>query len=215
MEYTPQDTDYWVSRPGYDGHQDWRYEGVKDWIEGYKKSIGHAHREGILDAIDRLQPLGSLLEIGCSVGPNLHQIHQRFPRMRLVGIDPNEPAVEAAHEFVPGASVIVGDARKLASTFEMKSFDVVLADASLMYITPEEIEDVMDQIALVAKKAVIIVERDSKSKKGSVVGGVWGRDYETLLKERGFKVNKIKMEVSDWPLSENWQKHGYYYIAVR
>ena len=214
MTHTLQDTEFWKERSAYDRHQDWRYS-TKSWIDGYKESAGHPHREGILDALDRLQPLHSLLEIGCSVGPNLSQIHKRFPKMRLVGIDPNEPSVEEAHHFVPDASVIIGDARNLGSLFEMKSFDVVLADASLMYITPKEIRGVMDNVALVAKKVVIIVDRYSKSKLGKDTGHVWGRDYETLLKERGFKVHKMKITQEDWPLSPNWQKYGYYFIGVK
>lgn len=208
---TPQNTSFWETRPQTDEHKDWLYDG--EWIEGYQKSVAHPHRQKTLEILKTLTPFETLLEIGCSAGPNLKLIHEEFPRVNLVGIDPNEASVEAAHAFVPSAGVIIDDVRRMQ--FGMKSFDVVLADASLMYVEPDEIRAVMDSIALIAKKAVVIVERCTDSKYGSVAGGVWGRDYEMLLKERGFKVNKEKMTEELWPGSPNWAKYGYFLVGTK
>lgn len=206
---TPQNTTFWETRPKDDAHKDWLYDG--SWIEGYERSIDHPHRKKIIEILRGLPPFRSLLEIGSSVGPNLKLINRKFPRVYTVGIDPNEDSVEAAHKFAPDARVIIGDARQMP--FSMKSFDIILADASLMYVEPEEIKRVMDDIALIAKKAVVLVERCTDSKTGSVAGGVWGRDYEHLLKERGFKVTKEKITEEDWPGSPNWAKYGYYLVG--
>lgn len=211
---TPQDTNFWETRPRDHDHMDWLNDG-KDWIEGYEKSVDHPHRKEVLSILRSLPKFGSLLEVGCSVGPNLKLIQNAFPGVKLAGIDPNEASVEAAHTFVPGGGVILGDARKLGTLFEMKSFDVVLADASLMYITPDEIRGVMDQIALIAKKAVVIVERCTDSKLGSLAGGVWGRDYELLLRERGFKVESVKITEEMWPGSPNWAKFGKIIVGTK
>lgn len=212
MSYIPQDTSFWETRTRNHKHMDWLYAS-KDWIDGYEKSIDHPHRQVVLAFLRTLSPFGSLLEIGCSVGPNLKLIQKAFPEVKLAGIDPNEASVEAAHAFVPGSGVILGDARHLP--FEMKSFDVVLCDASLMYIAPQEIQHVMDDIALIAKKAIVIVDRCTQSKLGSLAGGVWGRDYETLLKERGFTVEKRPITKEEWPGSSNWHKFGQYIIGER
>lgn len=210
---TPQNTTFWETRTKDDEHKDWHYEG--DWIGGYEQSVDHPHRAKIIELLHSLAPFDSLLEIGCSVGPNLKLIREAFPHVQTAGIDPNEDSVEAAHDFVPGAGVIVGDMRNLSSLFPMKSVDVVLADASLMYMEPEEIGWVMDALTLTVKKAVVIVERCTDSKKGTVAGGVWGRDYETLLSERGFKVTKEKITEELWPGSPNWAKYGWFLVGTK
>lgn len=205
---TPQNTDFWVTRPADHDHMDWHNDG-KDWIEGYEKSENHPHRFDIVQALYTFS-FGSLLEIGCSVGPNLKRIYSEFPLAELSGIDPNKDSVERAKEYLPkGVTVTEGDVR----TMRLKDVDIILADASLMYITPEEIREVMDRIALCAGKGVVIVERYAPSKTGEVVGGVWGRDYEALLKERGFKVDKVKITEDMWPGSPNWAKFGYIFIG--
>lgn len=211
---TPQNTSFWQTRSKTDKHKDWLYEDG-GWIEGYEQSVAHPHRVKTIEMLKSLKPFTSLLEIGCSAGPNLKLIHEHFPGVETVGIDPNEDSVEAAHKFVPNGGVIVGDVRKLLTLFPSKSFDVVLADASLMYVEPGEIVSVMNDIALVAKKAVLIVERCTDAKQGSVAGGVWGRNYEMLLKERGFKVTKEKITEDLWPGSPNWAKYGWYLLGVK
>ncbi len=211
---TPQNTTFWQMRPKTDSHKDWLYPDG-GWIEGYEKSAEHPHRARTIELLKELAPFDSLLEIGCNVGPNLKLIREKFPKVMTSGIDPNEASVEASHAFVPGAGVIVGDVRNLLNLFPMKSFDVILADASLMYVEPEEISAVMDAIALVSKKAVVIIERCTDSKKGSVAGGVWGRDYETLLKERGFKVTTERITEEQWPGSPNWARYGQYLVGQK
>lgn len=208
---TPQNTSFWEKRTVADSHKDWTYDG--DWISGYEQSIRHPHRFDIIQILHSLRPFNSLLEVGCSVGPNLKLIHDEFPEVYLAGIDPNKDSVERAQTFLKSHNihVAVGDVRTLG----FDDADIILADASLMYITPEEIQGVMDRLALVAKKAVVIVERFSESKLGEPTGGVWGRDYELLLKERGFKVEKTKMAPEAWPGSPNWQKYGHYFVGKK
>ena len=190
---------------------DWNYTS-EDWIRGYEESVDHPHRKMILTALKALSPVKSVLELGCSVGPNLKAIHREFPDVTLSGLEPNKDAVEQAKNYVPEAVVQEGDMRDL---LPLNMFDVVLADASLMYITPEEIHDVMNRIAVTARRAVVIVERYSPSKLGEVCGGVWGRDYETLLKERGYSVTKTPITEELWPGSPNWAKYGFIFVAVR
>ncbi len=44
---------------------------------------------------------GSLLDVGCNAGEFLDLCHQFYPEMRLVGVDVNDGAVEAARERLP------------------------------------------------------------------------------------------------------------------
>lgn len=205
---TPQDTSFWEKRPSTDEHKDWLYAG--DWITGYELSVSHPHREVIINIL-RQVPFTSLLEVGCSVGPNLSVIHKAFPEAVLSGIDPNAESVERAQGFVPYADVRMGDVRELS----VEPVDVILADASLMYVTPDEITAVMDRLAWTARKAILVVDRHNGSKLGEVTGGVWGRDYETLLKERGFVVDTVRVTEATWPHSPNWAKYGRYWFGVK
>lgn len=204
---TPQDTSFWETRPADHDHMDWPYTD-RDWIEGYKESVKHPHRQEVLGILRELAPFDTLLEVGCSAGPNLALIQEAFPSAILTGIDPNPDSVERA--MVP--NVVLGDVRNLPI---MVRYDVILADASLMYVTPEEIREVMNKLALVARDAVVIVDRYNPSKLGEVTGGVWGRDYETLLKERGFRVESRPMTEESWPTSKNWQLYGRYFIGQK
>lgn len=206
---TPQDTTFWEKRPPNDEHKDWLYAG--DWITGYELSTSHPHREVTVTLLKQVAPFASLLEVGCSVGPNLSVIHKAFPEAVLSGIDPNVESVERAQSFVPYAEVKVGDVRELSE----KSVDVILADASLMYVTPKEITDVMNRLAWTAKKAILIIDRHNKSKLGAVTGNVWGRDYEILLKERGFRVETVKITEAIWPNSPNWARFGRYWLGIK
>ena len=72
----------------------------------------------------------------------------------------------------------------------------------------------MDEIARVTARGVILVEWDDESKLGRIKNWHWARDYKTLLEERGFEVEKIKVTKEFWP-SENWSANGYIYIAKR
>ena len=204
----PQNTDFWVKRPAEDSHKDWLYAG--DWITGYELSVSHPHRKVIIELLRSLPPFASLLEVGCSVGPNLSLIHKAFPEAVLSGIDPSEESVRRAQGFVPYANVKVGDVRELS----VEPVDVILADASLMYVTPEEISQVMDRLSWTAKY-VLIVDRHNSDKLGKPTGGVWGRNYTRLLKERGFSVMTKKVAAEEWPHSPNWAKFGHYWVGMK
>lgn len=179
----------------------------------YIISISHPHRDLILKALSGFE-WSSLLEVGCASGPNLKLIAQQFPDKVLFGIDINKEAVQAARDFLRGgAGVDMGDIHNL--DFPPKYVDVILADAALMYVHPKDITSVMDDLAQVARKAIIVVDRYAKSKLGVETGHVWGRDYEVLLAERGFLVSPKKLNKVDWPTSPNWAKFGWLFTAVR
>lgn len=207
-----QGIEYWKSRPRSDEQKDWTY-GEEDWLDGYWKSREHPHRELILHAINNVMPIGSLLEVGCNVGPNLAEIHDIYPSIQLTGIDVNTEAIAEAQRLVPFAKTLVADLKQLP--FENKSFDAVLSDAVLLYIEPKKIVPVLDELDRVTRKAMILVERYHRSKRGREVGHVWGRNYPSLLSEIGYSVSEIKLNSTYWPTSLNWQKYGKMYIAVK
>ena len=201
-----QDAEYWRNRPLSDAKKDWEYE-EDNWISGYWASRNHEHRKLIVDELKKLS-FDSLLEVGCNCGPNLEVVRRNFPHAELAGVDVNERSVLEAQTWFPG--VRWGYAQEL--NFPDKSHDVVLSDAVLMYVPPEEIGKVMDEIVRVAKKAVILIEWFDISKKGVVRNFHWCRDYSSLLEERGMKVERYKLPKELWA-TPNWTKNGYVFLG--
>lgn len=206
-----QDVNYWVSRPLNDKAKDWLY-GEKNWLEGYEKSVEHPHRQLILDVLKRFEPIGSVLEMGCATAPNLVRIFEQYPENQMVGYDANEQAIARAKELLPKAVLTVG--QHTAIPFDEK-FDVVIADATLLYVGPDEIDQVMAEINRVAGRLVILVERDADSLKGEIKSHVMGRDYAQWLELMGFQVEKVKLTEEQWPGSKGWAQHGYLYVGSR
>lgn len=204
--------DYWTKRPLDDEEKDWKGE-QKNWVDGYVKSVDHPHRTLIINALKNLTPFESVVEAGANCGPNLFLIRREFPDTKVAGIDLSAEAVEVGKKFVPEADLRVGSMIKLP--WEDKSFDIALADASLMYISPDDIDTVMTELVRVSKKAILIVERFDESEKGVVKNYLWTRNYPAILTKLGYKVEQVKIDENTWPGSVNWQKYGYLFIGTK
>lgn len=203
-----QNFKYWLDRKPDDPQKDWNYEG--SWLEGYEKSVDHPHRKLV---VKNLKGMTSVLEVGCSVGPNLTALSRKYPFMELVGIDANKDAVQRAQELLPKAHIQQGNI--LTLPYRTDAFDAVLADAVLMYIPPHEIIDVLHEIDRVARKRIIIVDRLSHSRTGVDSGYIFYRNYPQLLHELGLKVRSIKITKDTWPGSIAWQHAGYLFVGDR
>lgn len=206
--YTPQGFEFWSTRSPYDTHRDWRYN-TESWLVDYIHSTSHPHRDAILKELAKLEPYESILEIGCNTGPNLVRISTK----KLAGIDANKESIQYAKSILPDADLRVGNFKKLP--WPDKSFDVVLADAALMYINPDEILPMMEEIDRVMKKGIVIVDRFHESIKGEVTGYVWGRNYPKLLEHLGYQVSHYPITKELWPESENWSRFGIVASAHR
>ena len=203
--------EYWQNRPLEDQRKDWKDDA--DWISGYWNSRNHPHRRLIIEALEKLKPFDSVFEVGCNVGPNLDVIQNHFMGVRTGGIDLNESAVLEAQNRLPYSNISVGSTGMIP-TFT-GSYDIVLADAVLMYVNPEDIQPSISEMARVAKKAIVSVDWHDEESTGGVINEFhWTRNYEKLLNEQGLIVEKIKLTKEDWP-SNNWEKLGYIYVATR
>ena len=203
-----QDAKYWANRPLNDKDRDWKTTG-ENWIEDYILSTDHPHRQLIVDALKELPIPVGILEMGCNAGPNLMNLRAEFPETQLAGFDVSEQAIEKAKEFLPNVILKVGDLRNIP--FEDKSFDVGIADASLMYISPKEINQALDEIDRVIRKTLVIVERVSEKEENN--GYIWSRNYPKLLEKRGYQVKTIKLDENTWPHSRGWQEKGFVIVA--
>ncbi len=97
--------------------------------------------------------------------------------------------------------------------FSTSSFDVVFSDATLLYVGPDKINQVIREMLRVAKSRVVILEMhidQGKKKKDLYTEDGWVRDYGELLREivggNCVKVEKIPSglrESGRWPIFGN------------
>lgn len=203
-----QTYEYWLNRKPDDPQKDWKIDG--SWLEGYEKSTEHPHRKLVVKAMRGME---SILELGCSCGPNLSRLSKKYPSAYLAGIDANQDAVDRAAKFVPRARVSQGNIATLP--FKNGAFDAVLADAVLMYIPPADILDVLSEMDRVASKRIVIIDRFANARLGVSTGYIWHRNYPQLLQELGYRVRQTKLTKNDWPHSNGWATSGFVYVADR
>jgi len=79
----------------------------------------------IADRLEKMEPSpDSLLDVGCAAGEFSEYMLERFPGIRILGIDFDKDLVAAACEHVPQAEFQVGDANDLNGIAD-KSFSAV------------------------------------------------------------------------------------------
>jgi ubiquinone/menaquinone biosynthesis C-methylase UbiE len=204
---------YWAKRHFRQG-DDWGNK-ENDWVRGYWDSRDHSHRSFLMKRIFKLSP-SSILEIGCNCGPNLYIFAKKFPDAEIRGIDVNPMAVQKGNEWfteegISNVKLLVGKADDLRQ-FKDKSFDVVFTDAVLIYIGPDKIKKVIEEMLRVTRKALIFLEWhcfDSRCNPLGVYVGHWMRDYIALLREfvPESKIKVTKLPKALWP-DQNWQRWG-------
>lgn len=201
-----QNSEYWINRPKDDTYRDWKTDSPS-WIEEYWRTKNHPHRKQIINILRKLQPWTSLLEIGCNCGVNLANIKKKFGEVDLAGIDTNKDAIEFAKKKLPDINFTCGDIENL----EIGDYEIVLVDATFMYVSPTDILSVMEKVRK-AKKAIILCEWYDKDRLGILKGGHYARNYSLLLKEFGWKVREKKII---WPSSQKWMDFGRIFIATK
>lgn len=196
---------YWQER-AKDSHSDWGDS--KTFLESYRLSVKHVHRQLILDYL-RDKEFTFLLEVGCCNGPNLKLIRKHFPKVNLAGQDINKEAVKNARKWVGKAHFQVC---KLPDIYASdKSYDYVLADACLMYV--EDINKALSEMKRVARKGIIIF--DWMTPEDGKINYSYTRDWLERLMNANFKnINIKKLTEQEWPNSENWKKYGVFISAA-
>jgi ubiquinone/menaquinone biosynthesis C-methylase UbiE len=195
---------------------------AREYDRFYWESVNHPHRDLLMTKISAYSP-GSLLEIGCSSGPNLLRVARAYPGAKLRGIDINSKSIEIgkkmfAESGIANVDLGVGKADDLASIAD-KSFDIVLTDAVLIYIGKDKIDTVAREMQRIARKAIVMVEYHETGASGEgrfiMKKGYWARDYSALFKPmKGVSdvvLTKITRDIWD---DDYWSSYGHV-IEVR
>ncbi len=170
---------------------------LHEWIWKVRKfeneddcSYNHPHRRFVADQLKSLQPVVSLLEVGCNAGQNLALLADLFPGAELHGVDVNAGAIETAKRVLskkPSLSfdVRAGKADNL-SHLPDQSVDVGFTDATLMYVGPDKIKRTLNELARVSRKGLILNEwhlfdHDAQSDASFWYDAHWVHNYRALL----------------------------------
>lgn len=185
-----------------------------DWEKDYLSTWNHPHRMEIIDELKTLR-FGSILELGCASGPNLVLIQKMFPKVQVGGVDINEQAINTAKKYLASTSVLeVGPIDNLF--FSTKSGDIILTDASLIYIGHDKIDRVMQEIKRVGRNRLIMVEFHSvnplKRWALKLASGYNAYDYKKLLQKHDFYDIEITKLPDYWD-GEPWKTFGHLITA--
>lgn len=185
-----------------------------DWKTAYLDTWNHPHRELIVSALKQMQWF-SLWEVGCGPGANLVKIVKELPGRQVGGSDISEDAIELAQKTFVGGKFHVESVEDLL--LSDNAVDVVLSDATLIYIGPRKIHKVMNELTRVARNYVVLCEFHSTNWFKKLMfrwkSGYNAYDYKKLLEKYGyFDILIVKIPKEFWP-GTPWQEWGHIIIG--
>lgn len=141
----------------------WIWKRTLSTREELERWIAHPRRAWLLRALQPVGPLSSILEVGCNSGANLAVLAGAYPDARLHGIDISTQAVQVGRAWMRErglAGRVTYDVKSAAdlSSFPPAAYDLVFADAVLMYIGEDQIEDVLRQMWRVSRDRLVLNE---------------------------------------------------------
>ena len=91
-------------------------------------------RHIVLKALSKIKPNGQMVDVGCGPGYLAAQISQKFPDVKIAGLDINELTLKNAKrtwspDVYPGLEFLTGDAQQLP--FPDNSLDFIVSSLSL------------------------------------------------------------------------------------
>jgi ubiquinone/menaquinone biosynthesis C-methylase UbiE len=185
----------------------------KDWAKSYisENSINHPHRKLLIDEISKFYPFESVLELGSASGANLFLLAEKYPKVNFYGIDVSKKAIKEGQKFFKNKGIKNIFLKTLNISrlkgFADKSMDIVFSDASLIYIGPEKINHVFEEMFRVAKKTIILCEQHTG--KESFYDNKWVHNYKKIVKRiiPEATINFTKISEETW--QGDWAKYGY------
>lgn len=178
-----------------------------------------SHRAFLVERVGRFAPFESVLEVGCGAGGNLIALSRAYPGTRLYGVDISARAVTAAEtllarEAIANITIYKNRADNLRC-FSDRSIDIVLTDATLMYVGPDKIGRVMSELARVARKGWVLnewhlFERNSPGSAACWYYAHWVHDY-TQVAGNAPAVKAVRVErlpAGLWGPGGGWEIYG-------
>lgn len=169
-------------------------------------------REMLVDKVLEFSP-GSVLEVGCGAGMNLHILYTRNTRIRLEGFDINPKYIEVGKKWLSEEiKLSVGDIETQLSNYEDGSFDVVFCHAVLIYISEKKITEVLNHLLRIARKGIVLLELHEQT--DLFKQGVWIRNLIAPFRGCNLDARRSSSTVDhsrvpiDCGLGGLWLKYG-------
>lgn len=176
-------------------------------------------------ASDPSRRIGSVLDLGCSVGHVLRALETEvLPDAEiLVGLDIDRPATEAGTAYLSKAGskvrLLCGDLEDLDRLLGEERFDFAFAAGSLSYLNETDAGAVVGSLLgrtneLVALVGLANPDRPNGELDGSVFrdefGKMWTHDFAGMVESRGWRVVTTRWEP---PVAGDPQ--GLYFVFAR
>ena len=144
--------------------------------------------------LDPAQDVGSVLEVGSSLGVNLRYLEQGFfaNAAQLRGIDLDVEAVRQGSEYLTKIQSRVqlqaGDMTQLDDVLQDRRFDIVFCTGVLMYVPTQQAEQVIGAMIRHSRHLVAMSEPWDPSGPHLREDGAHYHDLEGLVREVGGRV---------------------------
>ena len=142
----------------------WKYRQfiVNGWLQSYRDALDQPHRHFLIKQIQQFYPT-SILEIGCCSGTNLVLLAKALPHASIDGVDINNKAIDDGRNWMrelgidSNVRLNVSNADNL-NRYSDKIFDVTFTSALLMYIGPDKVSRVVNEIVRVTRREIVHLE---------------------------------------------------------
>lgn len=134
--------------------QYWEKRGPTSSLHYWEHKLHKKRSKGLASILENYD-FSSVYEVGANSGRNLWRIRQKFPHVRLGGLDINAEAIEFAKANIPDASL---DVMSIYDIDVEDKYDIVFTAGVLMHIPPDCVSDVIHKCAQKANKFVIHIE---------------------------------------------------------
>ncbi len=151
----------------------------------------------------------SVLEVGSQWGEVLVAIKDKFPEIKMMGIDIDKEVTNQPRS-ITNLDLKVRDV--LNNTIHNKEFDVVVSDALFCMMRPDDVEQGFKEMVRMAKKYIVLVEL-LHTETGFVHGGRTGANWPELFKKYGLTLLSEQKITKDMWEATPWSECGHVYLA--
>jgi len=177
----------------------------------YLHNTNLEHRNILAETVKSLK-VQNLLDVGCGNGSNIYVI-QKFindSKIQFYGLDLSSASISAAksRKYIFPESVNFVQKDLLNYFLKNKNnFDCVLFDATLMYLTPKELFNILQKTTLLSKNLIIHELNSDGESKTSKNGFI--HNYKQIFKS----LNLIYSEEKSMREDQLWKKFGKLFVV--
>lgn len=169
---------------------------VEEMDELYRGRIGITQTELYRIFFSGLT-INNVLEVGCNVGIQL-LILNNLGYKNLYGIEISEHAIDKSKEITKGKGIYIIKGSALDIPYKYSFFDLVFTNGVLIHISPDDINQVLDEIYRSTKRYILGYEYYSEEYKMINYRGeanlLWKADFASLFMERHKDLRLVKEE---------------------